>query len=163
MYKHTPNEERQQAIFQAFGLQWSMLLNLPYWNPVLYTIIESMHALDLSLFQHHCHELFQIDVTTKGGDGFTEAPAPRNKCIWNGGALHDCMQVIHSNEPGLLNQLLKFHCKVLYTICIDHGIRGLGNTVIVSTRWVLSHNIYSGSHNWVNVWYFFIYCWIALD
>ena len=23
--------------------------------------------------------------------------------------------------------------------------------------------VYSGSHNWVNAWYFFIYCWIALD
>jgi len=49
MYKHAPNEERQQAIFQAFGLQWSMLLDLPYWNPILYTMIESMHALDLGL------------------------------------------------------------------------------------------------------------------
>jgi hypothetical protein len=154
MYKHAPNEERQQAIFQAFGLRWSVLLDLPYWNPVLYTIIESMHALDLGLFQHHCHELFQIDITTKGGDGFTEAPAPRNKRTRDGGALRDCMQVIRSNEPGLLNQLLEFHRKVLYTICVDHGIRGPGNTVIVGTRWVLSRNIY----NWVRSMIHFITC-----
>src|ERR1700724_439490 len=50
------------------------LLVLLYWNPVLYVIIDLMHALDLGLLQHHCRKLFQIDITVPGGDGFTEPP-----------------------------------------------------------------------------------------
>jgi len=69
-------------------------------------------------------------------------------------ALETCSgtAVIGFSKRGLLNQLLEFHHKVLYTICLDHGIQRPGNTVVVGTRWVLSRNIY----NWVHSMIYFI-------
>jgi hypothetical protein len=46
LWKNASDEKQQQEIFDAFGWQWSPLLDLPYWDPVLYTVIDSMHALD---------------------------------------------------------------------------------------------------------------------
>ena len=88
-------ESEQHELFQAYGLWWLALLDLPYWNPVSYAIIDSMHVLDLALFQHHCHKLFQIDITVPGGDGFTEPPPVQDKWSSDMGSLIDCIQCIH--------------------------------------------------------------------
>ena len=46
--------EEQGVIFRDDGLRWSPLLQLPYWNPILFTAIEPMHIFDAGLFQTHC-------------------------------------------------------------------------------------------------------------
>jgi len=145
MYKDALSESEQHELFQAYGLRWSALLDLLYWNPVLYAIIDLMHALDLGLFQHHCHKLFQIDITVPGGDRFMEPPPVKDKRSSNIGSLINCTQCIRRNEVDMLGQLVKYHRQVLYTICVDNGIRELGKTVVTGTKWVLARSIY----NWV--------------
>ena len=39
LWKEASCERYQQAIFEATGLRWSALFDLPYWDPALYTII----------------------------------------------------------------------------------------------------------------------------
>jgi len=146
MYKDAPSESEQHELFQAYGLRWSALLDLPYWNPVLYAIIDSMHVLDLGLFQHHCRKLFQIDITVPGGDGFMEPPPVKDKRSSNISFLIDCTQCIHRNKVDMLGQLVKYHRWVLYTICVNNDIRELGKTVVTGTKWVLARSIY----NWVH-------------
>ena len=80
------------------------------------------HALDLELFQHHCHKLFQIDITVPGGDGFTEPPSVKDKWSSDMGSLIDCIQCIHQNKVNMLGQLAKYHHQVLYTICTNNDI-----------------------------------------
>jgi hypothetical protein len=74
LWKDANSEEHQQQIFEAWGLCWSALLDLPYWDPVHYTIIDSMHTLDLGLLQTHCRKFFQIDVKVSGGDSSSTQP-----------------------------------------------------------------------------------------
>ena len=62
MWKNALSEQYQEQIFEACGIRWSALLDLPYWDPVLCSVVDSMHALDLGLFQHHCRDLFQINI-----------------------------------------------------------------------------------------------------
>ena len=94
MYKDAPSESEQYELFQAYGLWWLALLDLPYWNLVLYTIIDLMHVLDLRLFQHHCRKLFQIIITILGGDRFMEPAPVKDKRSSNIGSLIDCIQCI---------------------------------------------------------------------
>ncbi|KAF9455221.1 hypothetical protein BDZ94DRAFT_1148659, partial [Collybia nuda] len=61
LWKEAQLETHQKEIFQAFGVRWSALLDLPYWNPVLFSVIDSMHALDLNLFQNHVRNIFKIN------------------------------------------------------------------------------------------------------
>ncbi|KAH9953585.1 hypothetical protein BC827DRAFT_1076421, partial [Russula dissimulans] len=46
--------KEQETVFKDRGIRWSPLLNLPYWNPILFTAIEPMHVFNAGLFQTHC-------------------------------------------------------------------------------------------------------------
>lgn len=148
MWKDAASEQLQKQIFERYGLRWSPLLNLPYWNPVQYTIIESMHALDLGLIQTHCRKMFQIDLEVHGGDGsasklppVSDLRAPRNR------EFNNCLAVIIKNDKDMVHQLLAFSRRILYTICIDSDIRGEEHHLVVGTRWVLAQNI----QRWVSL------------
>ena len=154
MWKETASEKDQKMLFQACGLRWSPLLDLPYWNPILFTIIDSMHTLDLNLFQNHCRTLFQIDLLRDGGDGSCIEPRPlASKSIGPGdrkellSALAKCHLLIVNNPQNLVSQLLQYHRKVLYTICVQQNIKESGKTLIVGTRWRLAKNI----EQWANM------------
>lgn len=134
MWRDAESEDDQRDIFQACGLRWSALLDLPYWNLVLYPVIKSMHALDLGLFSNHCHGLFRIDVNVAGRDGFTEPPPIASKRVKDRTSLRKCLELVYANGSSMLYKLLGFHCKVLYTICIDNNIRGRENMIVVGTK-----------------------------
>jgi hypothetical protein len=61
--------DEQNAIFRNCGIRWSPLLQLPYWNPIIFTAIEPMHVFDARLFQNHCRQVWGIDTSNLGGDG----------------------------------------------------------------------------------------------
>ncbi|RDB18682.1 hypothetical protein Hypma_014671 [Hypsizygus marmoreus] len=146
-WKTAASEAIQKEIFEGFGRRWSPLLDLPYWNPVLYAVIDSMHALDLGLFQNHCRRLFRIDAEHIGGDG-SAGPIPppykRVSTVPDKKSLRTCLALIRSGDQGdLLDQLLTFKRKVLYTVCVDNNIIAPGKTMVVGTKWVLANNIYN--------------------
>lgn len=141
LWKDALCEKDRDDIFEAFGVRWSALLDLPYWDPVLYTVIDSMHALDLGLFQHHCRVLFGIDLSHAGGDGSRPHLAPREKKFIDDDSLIRCREIIKSNEPDMLSELLKKHRQTLYLICVELDIRGERNKVVIGTKWVLARNI----------------------
>jgi hypothetical protein len=61
----------QETLFSKYGIRWSPLLELPYWNPIAFTAIEPMHVFDLGLFQNHCRQVWGINVSALGGDSKT--------------------------------------------------------------------------------------------
>jgi len=144
MWKNALSEHHQKQIFEACGICWSALLDLPYWDPVLYSVVDSMHALDLGLFQHHCRDLFQINIKVEGGDGFAIPRPPVNKHLIKGlKPLQDCVEAICLNRSCLLYKLLDFHRKVLFTICLDNEIQRAESMAIVGTKWILANQIYT--------------------
>jgi len=151
LWKDAKTEEDQKIIFEAFGWQWSPLFDLPYWNPTLYTIVDSMHALDLNLFNNHCRVLFRIDLTHPGGSSLPPAgisPRSGSRRTEDHRSLNRCKALIETNGECLLYQLLEFQRRVLYTICLDFNILGQGHQLVVGTRWILAWNIYI----WVRVY-----------
>ena len=147
LWRDARSEEHQKTIFEACGWRWSPLFDLPYWNPILFTIIDSMHTLDLNLLKNHCRTLFRIDLTHPGGEssppaGFaTSSSQVRSNRAPDQKALDRCLRLIEENPKSLLYLLLEFHRQILYTVCIDYGILGTGHHLVVGTRWVLAQNI----------------------
>ncbi|KAF9642808.1 hypothetical protein BDM02DRAFT_3105204 [Thelephora ganbajun] len=91
-------------LFKLHGICWSALLELPYWNPILYTVLDSMHAAFLGLFQTHCRKVWRIDVSVEGGDGsllYTKKPVPHPL----DSTLRQWLQLIQVNPRNLLEQL----------------------------------------------------------
>ena len=148
LWRDAGTERDRDSIFEALGWRWSPLFDLPYFNPTLFTVVDSMHTLDLGLLQNHCRELFGIDVKHVGGDGSPpphSSPAMRQILSDDITKLRSCHRLIMANDSGMLYELLKFDRRELYTICVYHDIRGDGQNDIVGTRWFLAKQI----NNWV--------------
>lgn len=67
-WKEAPSERRREQLFKSSGIRYSSLLDLPYWRPTRYVVIDTMHNLFLGLFQRHCRRIFGMDVTAGSGD-----------------------------------------------------------------------------------------------
>ncbi|KJA14089.1 hypothetical protein HYPSUDRAFT_72760 [Hypholoma sublateritium FD-334 SS-4] len=145
LWRDATSEEEQDFYFQAYGIRWTSLLRLPYWDPTKYAVVESMHAGDLGLLMYHCRTLFGIDVTKAGGDGFSSIPyVGPSKVVTTKQDLRllkTCSEIVHANAGDLLNRLLRYGHRVLYTFCSDNNIIAPGHSVIVGTRYILANNI----------------------
>ena len=141
LWRDAETERDRDSIFEAFGWRWSPLFDLPYFNPTLFTVVDSMHTLDLGVLQHHCRELFGIDVKHIGG-GTSPHSSPATKQVLSDDfqKLRKCHKSIKANGVGMLYELLKFDRRELYTICVYYDIRGERNKV-VGTRWLLAKQI----------------------
>lgn len=148
MWRNAPTTKERDLIFDSFGIRWSPLHLLPYWNPVRYTVIDPMHALDLNLFQNHCRTIFQIDIKYPGTDGSSAPITTSRQGISTKEhlrSLQRCVELIQLNGPNMLTELIRHPRLILYTICVDNSILGPGNQMVVGTKWVLANNI----HAWV--------------
>ncbi|PPQ66510.1 hypothetical protein CVT24_007059 [Panaeolus cyanescens] len=145
-WKNAPDEAERDRLFNAYGIRWSPLLRLPYWDPIKYTVIDSMHTLDLNLFQTHCRKLFTINTTTNGGDGTVTSPVEkRDKRVSSKDdlrSLRRCVQLLENPPEQLEDQLLMMPRKVLYTICVDNNITSGNRTVVAGTKHVLARSIF---------------------
>ena len=120
--------EEQGAIFRNCGLRWSPLLQLPYWNPILFTAIEPMHVFDAGLFQTHCRQVWGIDTSNPGGNGTTNTTSISRP---PDSELEKWYEIIRATQdPGhLRDQLGRRDCSrdILWHICNDHNLRCAGN------------------------------------
>ncbi|KAL0957506.1 hypothetical protein HGRIS_001299 [Hohenbuehelia grisea] len=137
-WKEAQTEQEQKQFFEAYGWRWSPLLRLPYWNPVRYTIIESMHALDLNLLSHHIRDCFIVDLKQQGSDGAAalSVQTRRKRAIASAREIKICLELIKANDASLRWKLLAFKRSVLYQVCLDCDIRREGNNLIVVCSWL---------------------------
>lgn len=71
-FKHAKTVTDQEVLAQEHGIRWSELLRLPYWDPIHFTVVDSMHNLYLGLLQDHCREVWGIDISVEeSGDGLS--------------------------------------------------------------------------------------------
>ena len=146
LWRDAPDRKVQDAIFDASGIRWSPLHDLPYWDPIRYAVVDSMHALDLNLLQNHCRDLFQIDLDHDGSEGVSRQIAQPDPRELTTRALKNSMRravglIRQNNINTLLEALLKEPRRVLYAICCTNNIIGGKRTIVVGTKWVLANDI----------------------
>ena len=49
---HADNRQQQKDIEAEFGIRYSVLLELPYWNPIKFSVIDVMHNIYLGTAKH---------------------------------------------------------------------------------------------------------------
>ena len=128
IWKHCESEAKQLRCFKKSGVRWSALLDLPYWNPILFSVVDSMHTAYLGLFQSHCRRVWGINVAKEGGDGTSirlkkSVPRPNDqklsgwlKFIQN----TSDMEVLHKRLLGECNKATLWH------ICVDNNLWSAG-------------------------------------
>lgn len=146
-WRDCESERERERLFKLHGVRWSALLDLPYWNPILFSVVDQMHAAFLGLYQTHCRRLWGIDLSVEGGDGsalsVSKSPSRPRDAV-----LRHWLETIRSNPRNLLEQLsAKSMAKqVLWHICFDNGLRHAGSKGTLAkeiVQWVrdrLSHH-----------------------
>ncbi len=132
--------EEQEILFRNHGIRWSPLLDLPYWNPILFTAIEPMHVFDAGLFQTHCRQVWGIDTTAPGGDGLT-LQSTKTIATPSASEIETWYEVIRTPKgPEELREQLKGCARdTLWHICSDNDLRRAGNKlqlVAAIVEWV---------------------------
>lgn len=145
LWRDSESEGDRNEVFKAYGVRWSALLDLPYWNPILFSVVDSMHSAYLGLFQAHCRKIWRINISVEGGDGTVINPS---KAVHrpNDNVLSLWLDIIRYTDIDLLRDGLK-GCKknTLWHICVDNNIRSAGTRSQLVTNiveWVSTSNAY---------------------
>ncbi len=64
-WRDAETEKSRDELLKAWGLRWSELLRLPYWDPTRYSLLDSMHNLFLGELRHHCIEVWMLKTADK--------------------------------------------------------------------------------------------------
>ncbi|KAI9063132.1 hypothetical protein FKP32DRAFT_1534736, partial [Trametes sanguinea] len=75
-WRDKQSTSQRDAAFRENSTRWSELLRLPYWDPVSYTVIDSMHNHYLGLLKHHCRRIWGMNISARDADGDDASDAP---------------------------------------------------------------------------------------
>lgn len=68
-WKNAATEKDQARLFEKYGVRWSVLLELPYWDLKAFTTIDTMHTALLGNFHRHCTEIWRMNCRWVDGLG----------------------------------------------------------------------------------------------
>jgi hypothetical protein len=71
----------REKLVEKNGVRYSQLLELPYWDPILFTLVDSMHAFFLGNLKRHCREIWGMDIMLADGDGAWVDPCPGSSSL----------------------------------------------------------------------------------
>jgi hypothetical protein len=54
--------EEQGFIFEMYGIRWSELWRLPYWDPTRMLVVNSMHCVLEGIVHYHCRHVLGLDT-----------------------------------------------------------------------------------------------------
>ncbi|KAL7284233.1 hypothetical protein ACG7TL_001515 [Trametes sanguinea] len=60
-WRDADSDAERGRLFDKYGIRWSELLRLPYWDPTRFSLLDAMHNLFLGELKHHCRALWGID------------------------------------------------------------------------------------------------------
>ena len=113
-FRDAPTRAERARIFQRTGVRWSVLLELPYWDPTKHVVVDAMHNLFLNLVKHHCREILRIDLV---GDTKDEESVPVATPAEMVAARKIWAKCVKSK-----NQLRKIKVPALLALCIENGV-----------------------------------------
>jgi hypothetical protein len=101
------------------GIYWSELLRLPYWNPILFTIIDPMHTLYLGLLKSHCRDIWGMNISVEDGDGSTSHTRKKQQEL-PPKSIEEGRQALYTGE------LKDIRHPVLWSLCETFNLRRVG-------------------------------------
>ncbi|KAH9855117.1 hypothetical protein C2E23DRAFT_724822 [Lenzites betulinus] len=112
----------REKLFSRTGVRHSELLRLHYWNPLLYTVIDTMHNLYLGILQRHIRTIWGIKVDIEDGDASTNTSGamPARPSEEKMAAATDLLLQATPEKLGAAGKA------ALYHLCLDRGIRRAG-------------------------------------
>ncbi|KAI0324440.1 hypothetical protein GY45DRAFT_1262843 [Cubamyces sp. BRFM 1775] len=138
-WRDAASAEERVAIFKESGARWSELLRLPYWDPIKFTVVDSMHNLYLGLIKNHCRRVWGMNWAVEDGDATahpTKPPPPRPSPQTMDWGTH----VLYYKSRSALSKCPK---AVLWHLCEERDLRRAGTVKMLAReldKWV-SHRV----------------------
>ncbi|KAI0055727.1 hypothetical protein BV25DRAFT_1873038 [Artomyces pyxidatus] len=133
-WRNASTSEERGNLFKLYGVRWSELLRLPYWDPIAFTVLDSMHNLYLGLLKTHCRSIWGMDVEVEDGDrdlpSYRAPPLPSHKDMEKG------LFALRMQDSAKLRACTR---AVLWYMCFDRDCRRAGtkNQMVASLlEWV---------------------------
>jgi hypothetical protein len=144
MWRDAQTVEERKEIVDRYGVRYSELLRLPYWNPVLFTVLDSMHADFLLKLHHHIRDIWGADPSMASGDG-QRAPLPRPARPSNSALASGLCVLIKGNMDKTHEQaLLRCQKPVLFYLCQELGLRRAQTALLMARALIqfVRHTLY---------------------
>lgn len=62
-WQDAKTQAARDAIFEKYGVCWSELWRLPYWDPTKMAVVDLMHCILEGLIHYHCRRVLRIDAS----------------------------------------------------------------------------------------------------
>lgn len=135
VWKNLSSVSRRETAFKENSTRWSVLLDLPYWDPIRFTVIDSMHNHYLGLLKYHCRTIWGMNIEADDDEDEGAGPSEEEIALgldlfYTGTAeeLSTCTRAVlkhicsilsvrykKSSKAHIINRLLDFvsHCFIL--------------------------------------------------
>ena len=132
-WKTAVSADERDKIAKTYGVRFSELLRLPYWDPIRYTILESMHAFFLHAIPEHVRYIWGMSPTAPSGDGhhsplIKPPPKPSTEEMLGGARklLKGKLDDAHATS------LSKCKKHVLWYLCFEFNLRRAGTSTMLA-------------------------------
>ncbi|KAI9060067.1 hypothetical protein FKP32DRAFT_1578785 [Trametes sanguinea] len=144
-WRDAESTHERELLFKRTGIRYTELLRLPYWNPILYVVVDTMHNLYLGLIKRHIRDIWGMTTEKDDGDALgsridTAPPRPTDEDMSAG-----LDALLYGSDKALSR------CKkaVLFHLCADRDLRVAGTIaqlVKILGQWVSECAPSSDSH-----------------
>ncbi|RDX39689.1 hypothetical protein OH76DRAFT_1367271 [Lentinus brumalis] len=121
-WRDAMSAQERKDLFDLYGIRWTELLRLPYWDPIRYTVVDSMHNLYLGLLKNHCRDIWGIDVDVLDGDAATHPTKKPPRFP----ARDEWAEGLQTLYHGTIEELGKCRKAVLWHLCDKNDLRRAG-------------------------------------
>lgn len=77
-YRDAQTHNERESIFQKYGVRWSSLWLLDYWDPTKMLVIDAMHCILEGIVHYHCRHVLRLD----GSDRASSADGTKYAFDW---------------------------------------------------------------------------------
>ncbi|KAI0755765.1 hypothetical protein C8Q74DRAFT_1340109, partial [Fomes fomentarius] len=84
-WRDAETEDEKKTIWKEYGIRWTPLLSLPYWDPSSFIALDTMHLFYLGCFHRHCELVWGMSGKQNDGlDGIAYDPSNKPPRIDHG-------------------------------------------------------------------------------
>lgn len=118
-WKGARSQSERDKLFKEHGIRWSALLDLPYWDPPRYTVIDSMHTVLLGHLHRHCSIIWGMNATrVDGRDGKRKQPGRTSKRP----GLQAIISAAWVIRSGPAVEVESLRTNLLQEFCVENGL-----------------------------------------
>jgi len=125
-WKGAISQSQRDKVFKEYGVRWSVLLRLPYWDPPRFTVVDTMHTVLLGHLHRHCSILWKMNPARSDNAGGNLRPSSSN--AQGTGFLYKTAMSIAYDIRSAPEKVIRGRNKAsLWSFCLESGIMAGGS------------------------------------